>query len=76
MKIEDRIIEKLIGLDQKIEHIRIELASKPSRDEMMSSFDAQGVILQRLDQEYAFTSERINRIETDVDRVKTILHIA
>ncbi|PJA46432.1 hypothetical protein CO174_00255 [Candidatus Uhrbacteria bacterium CG_4_9_14_3_um_filter_50_9] len=76
MSAEDKIIEKLIELGEDIKDVKVELASKPSREEVMSSLDAQGVILQRLDQERLFTLERIKRIEADVDQMKVMLDIA
>ena len=76
MEMENRIIEKLVEMDQKIDSIQNELSTKPSRDEMLTEFDRQGVILQRLDQERLFTLERIKRIEADVEHMKVVLHIA
>ena len=72
MNMEDKIIEKLVEMDQKIDSIKIELSTKPSREEILTEFDRQGVILQRLDQERLFTLERIKRIETDVEQMKHV----
>lgn len=75
MNTEDKIIEKLIEIVNDVKDIKNELRSKPSREEMLSGFDQQQVILQRLDQEYLFTLERIKRIEADVANMKQVLHI-
>ncbi len=76
MDMENKIIEKLVEMDQKIDSIQNELSTKPSRDEVLTEFDRQGVILQRLDQERIFTLERIKPIEADVAHMKVVLHIA
>ncbi|MBI4435100.1 hypothetical protein HY630_00350 [Candidatus Uhrbacteria bacterium] len=76
MEMGDKIIEKLIEMDQKIEDIRSDMATKININELRTVLDNQGVILQRLDQERIFTLERIKRIEADVDKMKVVLHIA
>ncbi|KKW32824.1 MAG: hypothetical protein UY76_C0016G0011 [Candidatus Uhrbacteria bacterium GW2011_GWA2_52_8d] len=76
MEMGDKIIEKLIEMDQKIDDIRSDMATKIDINELRTVLDNQGVILQRLDQERIFTLERIKRIEADVDKMKVVLHIA
>ena len=77
---EDKIIQKLIDMDQKIDEMRAEMATKSEllalESRLNTALDAQGVILQRLDQERLFTMEWIKRIELDVKRMKEVLHIA
>ncbi|TAL50838.1 hypothetical protein EPN81_01620 [Patescibacteria group bacterium] len=76
MNMEDKIIEKLVEMDRKIEDIRSEMATKADFNELKTVLDNQGQILQRLDQERIFTLERIKRIEADVEKMKIVLHIA
>ena len=76
MEMGDKIIEKLIEMDQKIDDIRSDMATKIDINELRTVLNNQGVILQRLDQERIFTLERIKRIEADVDKMKVVLHIA
>ena len=80
MNMEDKIIQKLIDMDQKIDEMRAEMATKSEllalESRLNTALDAQGVILQRLDQERLFTMEWIKRIELDVKRMKEVLHIA
>ena len=75
MNNEDKIIETLIEMNAKFDTMQANLNSKPSREEMLSGFDQQQVVLQRLDQERLFTLERIKRIEADVANMKQVLHI-
>lgn len=79
MNMEDKIIQKLIEMDQKIDEMKTELVTKTElfglENRLNTTLDAQGVILQRLDQERLFTMERIKRIELDVERMKQVLHI-
>ncbi|NQV90570.1 hypothetical protein HQ487_04165 [Candidatus Uhrbacteria bacterium] len=76
MDIQDKIIEALVEIKSDIKEIKSDLASKPSKDEVLGGFDEQQVVLQRLDQERIFTLERIKRIEADVEHMKKILQIA
>ena len=77
---EDKIVQKLIDMDQKIDEMRAEMTTKTEllalESRLNTTLDAQGVILQRLDQERLFTMERIKRIEMDVEHMKQVLHIA
>lgn len=79
MNMEDKIIQKLIEMDQKIDEIKADMVIKTEllalENRLNTTLDAQGVILQRLDQERLFTMERIKRIELDVEHMKQVLHI-
>lgn len=77
MDTQDKIIEKLVEMDQKLnslEDIKEDLRS--FKEETAVNFDHQGAILRRLDQERLFTMEHIKRIEAEVDRIKAHLHLA
>ena len=80
MEMGDKIIEKLVEMDQKIDWLHEHTATKEElsalEGRLSITLDQQGVILQRLDQERIFTLERIKRIEADVDKMKVVLHIA
>lgn len=68
---EDRVIQKLIGLDEKID----KLVTQDSFDEfcgdVTNTLDAHTKMLERLDQERLSSIERMNRIEDDVQRLKS-----
>ena len=83
MNTEDKIIQKLLEIDEK-------MATKSRVDDLdkkvegiMDGMDKQMVILKRLDQERIFTQEWIRRIEDEVkthsqelSRIKLQLKIA
>jgi len=76
MEMEDKIINKLVEMDAKLDQMSTKSELLILREEMNLHFDQQEQILQRLDQERLFTLERIKRIEADVEQMKTILQIA
>ena len=76
MEMENKIIEKLIEIDQKVDELKVEVATKTDLREVQTILENQGQILRRLDQERLFMSEHVKRIETDVEHVKEVLHIA
>lgn len=76
MDMENKIIEKLIEIDQKVDELKAEVATKTDLREVQTVLESQGQILRRLDQERLFMSEHVKRIETDVEQVKEVLHIA
>ncbi len=55
MEMEDKIINKLVEMDQKIDRMETNMTTKEElaavEDRLTTALDAQGVILQRLDQE-------------------------
>ncbi|MBP9749035.1 hypothetical protein KBD18_02395 [Patescibacteria group bacterium] len=73
---EQKVVQKLIELDEKVET----MATQKSIDHLSSfvskALDDQLVILQRLDQERVFTTERVKRIETELEQVKLQLKLA
>lgn len=80
---EDKIFQKLIEHDGKfLEHDeqlgRIEaniVGMKGEIHHLSNTMDKAMVILQRLDHERLFTIEWVKRIEGDVERIKTHLHL-
>lgn len=76
----DKIFDKIFEMDQKIESIQKEMATKADLADLegriFTTLDQQGQILQRLDQERLFTLERVKRIEADVEHMKQVLKIA
>jgi hypothetical protein len=73
---EDKIINKLIEIDEKIGRMEENMATKGDVSRITDELDRQSVILKRLDEERHFTVEWVRRIEADVDRIKTHLQIA
>ncbi len=76
MELEDKIINKLVEMDEKIDRMQSIMATKADLEPIYDALDQQGQILQRLDQERLFTLERIKRIEADVENMKAVLKIA
>lgn len=75
MDMENKIIEKLIEIDQKVDDLRAEVATKTDLREVQTVLENQGQILRRLDQERLFMSEHIKRVEMDVEQIKEVVHI-
>ena len=73
---QNRVILKLIEIDEKLNTKVSHDEFQQLRNEMLTNFDEQTVILNRLDQERVFAHERTNRIEDDVGRVKKHLHLS
>ena len=77
MEMENKIIEKLVEMDSKLDSLVTTVDELVGfKDEVRTNFDHQSVILRRLDQERFFTSEHIRRIEDDVLMLKKHLHLA
>jgi len=72
MDMENKIIEKLTEMDQKIDSMQEQMVTNnhmtAAEDRLITILDGQGQILQRLDQERLFTLERIKES-------KQMLHI-
>ncbi|MBT5808301.1 hypothetical protein HOI18_03435 [Candidatus Uhrbacteria bacterium] len=75
METEDKIIEKLLEMSEKIDKLPSKEEFDSLKETVVTRFDQQGQILERLDQERLFTLERIKRIEADVQTLKTALQI-
>lgn len=76
MNTEDKIIQKLIEMDKKMDGLSTKKELGEFRAEVLDIFDKQGVILQRLDQERLFTIEWVKRIEADITKIKQHLQLA
>lgn len=75
MEMENKIIEKLMEIDQKVDELKDEMTTKTDLREVQTILENQGQILRRLDQERLFMSEHVKRIEMDVEHVKEVLNI-
>lgn len=75
MEVQDKIITKLIERDELLEHIVTRMATKEDFNRLSNAQDEMMVILKRLDQERYATTDRIRRLEFDVEKVKMQLHI-
>lgn len=62
---------RLDGIEKSLENTATKTELNEFKDEVLTTLDQQGVILQRLDQEHLFTLERIKRIERDVEVLKS-----
>lgn len=67
---EDKIIKKLIELEERVDACATNERVDRLEERIMNVLDGHTVILQRLDQERVFTNERIGRIETDIGFLK------
>lgn len=76
MDMQDKIIQKLVEMDSKLDSMVTSGRFGEFQDEVRTNFDNQSQILRRLDQERFFTSEHIRRIEADVEMLKRHLHLA
>lgn len=76
MNAEDKIIQKLIEMDKKMDGLATNERIDKLEGRILDILDKQGVILQRLDQERLFTIEWIKRIEADVTKIKQHLQLA
>lgn len=65
---EDKIIEKLIELDQKIDNTVRKEEFTRFRDEVLTSQDKMITILQRLDEERVFGNQWVKGIEEKVEK--------
>lgn len=68
MNTEDRIIQKLLEIDEKLSKTATNERVDNLERRIMDQFDKQLVILQRLDQERVFLTEWIRRIENEVSK--------
>ena len=73
---EDKIIQKLVGIEEKLGRVALQEKMDKKFGEVTQTLDNQTVILQRLDQERLFMLERVKRIEADVEKLKLQLHLA
>lgn len=76
MDMQDKIIQKLVEMDSKLDSMVTSRIFGEFQDEVRTNFDNQSQILRRLDQERLFTTEHIRRIEADVEMLKRHLHLA
>ncbi len=73
---EDKIINKLIEIDEKLVDMATRSDLRELKDEINTRLDEQSVILKRIDEERYFMVDWVRRIETDVQKIKTHLQIA
>jgi len=73
---EDKIIQKLIDIDAKLDGLVAKSEFNLFKEEYFNGQDQVLSILKRLDEERVFTIEWIRRIETDVAKIKEVLKIA
>ncbi len=64
---EDKIIQKLIEHDEKLELIEEKMATKQDIRDIRTTMDEDVVILKRLDQERSFDTEWIRRVEKNTE---------
>ena len=64
---EDKIIEKLIEIDAKIDGLVTQKEFSEFKESVTTSLDAQTVILKRLDVESITATHRIDRIERRIN---------
>jgi hypothetical protein len=67
---EDKIIQKLIELDEKVDKLPSQEYVDARFDDVMTTLEAHTQMLERLDRERLFTIERVKRVEDDVQELK------
>ena len=72
---EELLIEKVVNIEKDVEHIKEKILKIDMLDDILAGQDKMITILQRLDQEHVFTSQRIKRLELQVERIKVHLHL-
>lgn len=72
---EDKIIQKLVEIDEKLGTFVTKNELADFKDQIMTRLDQHTAILERLDQERVFTIDRVKRIEHDVERIKLELKL-
>lgn len=75
MDMQDKIIEKLVEMKERIESLVTKVDFQIFEHRVTQLLNDRSVILERLDQERFFTSEHIRRIEADVEMPKRHLHL-
>ena len=73
---EDRVIEKLIQIDGRLDYMVTKQEFSDFKDAYFSGQDRMIRILERVDQERVFTNEKIKQLEADVRNIKLRLQIA
>ena len=76
MNNEDKIISKLLDIEERMATKDDVAEIKKTVDHHTQILDELSVILQRLDQERIFTQEWVKRIEADVNKIKLQLNIS
>ena len=76
MNNEDKIIQKLIEMDAKLDETVTRGELRVMEDRLQTRFDQQSVILKTHEEERLFMIERVRRIEDEVARVMARLLIA
>lgn len=73
---EDKIIKKIIKLEEDVEEIKKTMATKDDVDKILNGQDKMIQLFTRIDQERLFGNERMKRLETDVKMIKQHLQLA
>lgn len=72
---EDLFIQKIIKLEADVEEIKRTMATKLDIGKLLEGQDQMIRILERVDQERTFTNVRLERLEQDVNKIKSQLHL-
>mgnify|MGYP001586246352 CR=1 FL=1 len=67
---EDKIINKLIEMDAKMDSFATKETLHELEDRMLTHFDEQSVILKRLDEDRYMTKARIDRHEVRIEALE------
>lgn len=65
---ENKIINKLLELDERLQRIELSMLNKEDGQQIMTTLDHIVKIVGRLDQERIFTTEWVKRIESEVEK--------
>ena len=68
---EDKVINKLIEHDEKLQHIGSDMATKDDMRNVLDTLDDIATIAKRIDQERIFTTEWVRRIQDEVEQHQT-----
>ena len=72
---ETKIITVLVHHEETLIRLEEKISSLPTKVELFDHLDKMSVILQRLDQERLFMTGWVQRIETEVNKIKDKLQI-
>lgn len=70
-----RVFNKLLGHDQQLQDIRENMATKQELDKVINTLDKFVGLYVKTDQEQVFMGQRIARVESDVEKIKTAVNL-
>jgi len=72
----NRVFNKLLDHDQQLQDIRENMATKQELNKVINTLDKFVGLYVKTDQEQVFMGQRIARVESDVEKIKTAANVA